>query len=98
MLRALVQGHPACQHLNDMGNSDSREQLMQVLKRALDDSQYRPEKLDVLMEQYPFLSRAERSALVHISNWEADEFLRRNSPKFAEFSRSRLTNLLATLD
>ncbi len=81
-----------------MSRNDSRAQLKVVLQEALKDTHYRPGRLDALMEQYPFLGRAERVALVHLTNWEADEFLRRQSPKFAEYSRSRLVNLLATLD
>lgn len=80
-----------------MSKCDSREQLRVALQRALDDSQFRPGKLDALMKQYPFLGGVERGALVHLSNWEADESLRLQSPQFASYSRNRLSHLLKSL-
>ncbi|WP_394730478.1 hypothetical protein [Altererythrobacter sp. GH1-8] len=80
-----------------MSKSDSREQLRIALQRALDDAQFRPGKLETLMEQYPMLRGSERGALVHLSNWEADEYLRLQSPQFANYSRNRLSQLLKAL-
>lgn len=80
-----------------MDKRDSRDQLRAVLQKTLDDSEFRPGKLDTLMEQYPFLGRAERAALIQLSNWEADQALRQQVPRFAEFSRQRLNNILDAL-
>ena len=80
-----------------MTENDSRSVLTEALKRALageDD----PVQLRNAIANPHRLSAVEKSAWLQLHNWRADENLRTQFPKHAEFSRRRMNELLEQLE
>ena len=80
-----------------MTKDDSRSALAEALRRAL-AGEHDPNQLRKVVSTPQSLSALEKSAWLQLQNWSADEPLRIQYPRHAEFTRRRLTGLLKRLD
>ena len=80
-----------------MEGNDSRSALAEALKRAL-AGDYDYAQLQSANFSPQRLSALEKSAWLQLYNWSADEHLRSQFPKHAEFSRRRMNELLSLLE
>ena len=76
---------------------DSRTAIVEAIRQVL-AGEPAPERLRNAIASPSRLGALEKSAWVQLQNWSADENLRRQFPKHAEFSRRRLTELLEQLE
>ena len=80
-----------------MNKIDSRSALAEALKRAL-AGEPDPAHLRATISNPHRLSALEKSAWLQLHNWSADEYLRSQFPKHAEFSERRMIDLLLQLE
>ena len=78
-------------------NVDSRTAILEAIRQALAGEPC-PEQLREAISSPNRLGALEKSAWVQLQNWSADEKLRLQFPKHAEFSRRRLVGLLEQLE